>query len=137
MLELLFQNDATGTTIAAIGSGFRNTVTAGSLYMSLHTGDPSAGNQTTSEATYTDYARVTLNRTSGVWQVSSNVASNIADIEWPTASGGSNTITYVAVGTDVSGAGNLIYVHQLSASLAVSTGITPRFVAGDLTFTET
>lgn len=40
------------------------------LYVNLHTADPGeAGNQTTSEATYTSYARVAVARTSGGWTV--------------------------------------------------------------------
>jgi hypothetical protein len=40
------------------------------LYVSLHTGDVGeAGSQTTSEATYTSYARVAVARTSGGWTV--------------------------------------------------------------------
>ena len=39
------------------------------LYLSLHTADPGeAGSQTTSEATYTSYARVAVARTSG-WKL--------------------------------------------------------------------
>ena len=38
------------------------------LYVSLHTADPGeAGNQSTSEATYTGYARVAVARTAGGW----------------------------------------------------------------------
>lgn len=76
------------------------------LYVSLHTADPGeGGNQTTSEANYTSYARVAVARTSGGWTVSSNTATNAALIQFPQATGGSNTITYVAIGTASSGAG--------------------------------
>ena len=41
------------------------------LYLSLHTADPGeAGSQTTSEATYTSYARVAVARTSGGFTIS-------------------------------------------------------------------
>lgn len=45
------------------------------LYVSLHTADPGeAGDQTTSEITYTSYARVAVARTSGGWTVTANSA---------------------------------------------------------------
>lgn len=106
------------------------------LYVSLHTADPGeGGNQTTSEANYTSYARVAVARTSGGWTVSSNTATNAALIQFPQATGGSNTITYVAIGTASSGTGQIIASGALSASLSVSSGIQPQFSAGELDFT--
>jgi hypothetical protein len=107
------------------------------LYVSLHTGDVGeAGSQTTSEATYTSYARVAVARTSGGWTVTANAVTNAATISFPAATGGSNTITHFAVGTASSGAGKVLYKGALSASLAVSSGITPQFAAGELDITE-
>lgn len=108
-----------------------------SLYVSLHTGDPGeAGNQGTNEATYTSYARVAVARSGAGWTVSGNQAQNAALVQFPQCTGGSNTITHCAVGTDVSGAGKLLYKGALSASLAVSSGIQPQFAAGALTVSE-
>lgn len=107
------------------------------LYVSLHTADPGeAGNQSTNEATYTSYARVAVARTSGGWSVVDNEADNVAAIEFPECTGGSNTITHFAVGTAVSGTGKILYKGALTASLAVSTGITPSFAIGALTCSE-
>ena len=107
------------------------------LYVSLHTADPGeAGNQTTSEATYTSYARVTVARNSGGWTVSGNTAQNTALIQFPQCTGGSNTITHVAVGTAVSGTGQILYSGALTSSLSVSSGIQPQFAAGALSLTE-
>jgi hypothetical protein len=107
------------------------------LYVSLHTADPGeAGDQTTNEATYTSYARVAVARSGSGWTVTNNVAENAALIQFPQCTGGSNTITHVAIGTAVSGAGKLLYKGALSASLAVSSGIQPQFAAGDLTASE-
>lgn len=107
------------------------------LYVSLHTADPGeAGNQTTSEATYTSYARVTVARTSGGWTVSGNQASNTALIQFPQCTGGSNTITHVVVGTAVSGAGQILYSGSLTSPLSVSSGIQPQFSIGALVITE-
>lgn len=101
------------------------------LYVSLHTADPGeGGSQTTSEATYTSYARVAVVRTSSGWTVSSGTVTNTATVSFPACTGGSNTITHFAVGTASSGAGSLIVSGALTSSLAVSSGITPSFSAG-------
>lgn len=107
------------------------------LYVSLHTGDPGeAGDQTTSEATYTSYARVAVARSGSGWTVTNNAVANAAAITFPACTGGSNTITHFAVGTASSGAGKVLYKGALTASLAVSNGITPEFAIGDLDITE-
>lgn len=109
----------------------------GNLYIALHTGDPGeAGSQTTSEATYTSYARVAVARTSGGWTVIGNTSSNAALIQFPQCTGGTNTITYVSIGTASSGAGQIVYSGALNASLAVSNLIQPQFAIGALVVTE-
>lgn len=135
LMLLLFNN----TNSANIGdaTGLRGAATAGSLYISLHTADPGeAGDQTTSEATYTSYARVAVARSSGGWTITANQAVNAAAITFPACTGGSNTITHFGIGTSSSGAGKLLYSGALTASLAVSTGITPEFASGQLTVSE-
>lgn len=135
MLLLFFNN----TDFALIGdaAGLQNSAVAGSLYVSLHTGDPGeAGSQTTNEATYTSYARVAVARSGAGWTVSGNEASNTSAVTFPACTGGTNTITHFGVGTDSSGAGVLLYKGALTASLAVSSGITPAFAAGALDITE-
>lgn len=131
-LKLIFQ----ATAIANIADN-AGTAPLTNLYVSLHTADPGeTGNQTTNEATYTGYARVAVARTSGGWTVSANAVENAAAITFPECTAGSNTITHFAVGTDVSGTGKILYKGALTASLAVSAGITPEFAAGDLDITE-
>jgi hypothetical protein len=108
----------------------------GSLYLSLHTADPGeAGTQLTSEATYTSYARVTVARTGVGWTVSNPTATNAALVQFPTCSGGTNTITHVAIGTASIGAGQILVSGALNSSLSVSSGIQPQFSAGALVFT--
>lgn len=107
------------------------------LYVSLHTSDPGeGGSQTTNETTYGSYARVAVARNSGGWTVSANAVSNTAAINFPECTSGTPTITHFAVGTDSSGAGKILYSGALTASLAVSTGITPSFAIGDLDISE-
>lgn len=107
------------------------------LYVSLHTADPGeSGSQTTSEATYTGYARVAVARTSGGWTVSTNQAVNVSTITFGQCTAGSNTITYFAIGTASSGAGKILYSGALASSLAVSVNVTPSFAASGITVTE-
>jgi len=109
------------------------------LYVSLHTADPGeGGSQTTSEATYNSgsYGRVAVSRTAGGWTVSGNQASNTALIQFALCTVGSDTITYVAVGTAASGAGQILYSGQLNSPRNISVGIQPQFSAGDLIFQE-
>lgn len=135
LLGLIFNN----TDIALIGdaAGIQNSATAGSLYVSLHTADPGeAGDQTTNETAYTDYARVAVARTGGGWTVSGNTVSNAALVQFPQCGVTGATLTHFGVGTDSSGAGKLLYSGALSSSLAVSSGIQPQFSSGDLDVTE-
>lgn len=107
------------------------------LYVSLHTADPGEGGaQTTSEATYTSYARVAVARSGSGWTVTGNQAENAALVQFPQCTGGSNTLTYVGVGTASTLAGKLLYSGALTASLAVSSGIQPQFAAGSLVVSE-
>ena len=135
LLLLIFNN----TAIALIGdaSGLQPSATAGSLYVSLHTGDPGeAGTQTTSECAYTSYARVAVARTAGGWTVTGNAVTNAALVQFPQCTGSSEMATYFAIGTASSGTGKVLYRGALSASLAISSGIQPQFGAGDLDGTE-
>jgi hypothetical protein len=107
------------------------------LYVALHTADPGeAGDQTTSEADYTGYARVAVARDSSGWTCSGNEAENTAAITFGECTGGSNTITHVSVGLASSGASQILYSGALTASINVSNLITPRFPAGTLVMQE-
>jgi hypothetical protein len=135
LLQLIFNN----VDIALIGdaAGLQNSAAAGSLYVSLHTADPGeAGDQTTNETAYTNYARVAVARTVGGWTVSGNTVSNAALVQFAQCGVTGATLTHFGVGTDASGAGKLLYSGALTASLAVSSGIQPQFAAGDLDITE-
>lgn len=107
------------------------------LYLALHTADPTAsGNQASSEATYTNYARIAVARTVGGWTVVGNAASNAALAQFPQCGVTGNTITHVSIGTAASGAGKILYVGALSASLAVANLIQPQFAIGQLAVQE-
>jgi hypothetical protein len=132
LLKLIFQ-------AAAIANIADNAASAPltNLYVSLHTADPGAGgSQTTSEAAYTSYARVAVARTSGGWGVSSNVASPVANIDFPQCTGSTATITHFMIGTASSGTGKNLYSGTVTPNISVSTGVTPRLTTST-TITET
>ncbi len=134
LVLLLFNN----TNWANIGdaTGLRGSTTAGVLYVSLHTADPGeTGDQTTSEANYTGYARVSVARASGAggFTVSADTASNASAVTFGACTAGSSTCTYVGFGTASTAAGHLVASGALTASLAVTAGITPSFAIGALT----
>lgn len=107
------------------------------LFVSLHTADPSAGTQNTSEIAYTSYARVTLARTAGAWTVTGNSVSPAADITFPTPTGAPGAVaSFAAVGTLVSGAGKILYAGALAPNITISTG-TPPIVKAGSTISET
>jgi hypothetical protein len=106
------------------------------LYVSLHTADPGeAGDQTTSETSYTSYARVAVARTSGGWTVTNNSVSPVANIDFPAATGGSGTVTYFGVGSASSGSGVLYYSGTVTPNISVTSGVTPRLTTAS-TITE-
>lgn len=108
-----------------------------SVYLALHTADPGeAGDQTTTEATYTSYARVAVLRTGAGFTVTGNTVVNDADIAFPTCTGGSETLTHWSVGINAIGASTILYSGSLSSTLAVSNTIAPRVGAGLLSITE-
>lgn len=111
---------------------------ASNLFLSLHTADPGeTGNQSTSEAAYTGYTRVTVSRSTSAWTTSTTTkCDNLAAISFPACTGSSATVTHVGIGSDFSGNGRLLYSGALSASLAVSTGITPSFDTSSVTASE-
>jgi hypothetical protein len=132
LMKLFFQ----GTAIANLADNAASSPNT-NLFVSLHTADPGeAGDQTTSEASYTGYARVAVARTSGGWTVTNNSVTNAAAITFPQCTGGSNTISHFAVGTASSGAGKILYKGALTASLAVSNLIIPEFASSTLTISE-
>lgn len=107
------------------------------LYLSLHTADPGeADAQTTSEATYTSYARVAVARDATGWDLAGDTVSNDDLLQFPQATGGTNTITHVGIGTAASGAGQLLYVGALVSPVSVSNGIQPQFNANAFTVSE-
>jgi hypothetical protein len=132
LLKLIFN----GTAIANIADN-AGTSPLGNLFVSLHTADPGEdGTQTTSEATYTSYARVFVARTSGGWTVTGNAVRPASLISFPACTGGTNTITHFAVGTaGGTSAGKVLYKGTVTPNISVSSGVTPQLTTSS-TITE-
>lgn len=131
LLLLIFN----ATTIANIANNASSSPLT-NLYVSLHTADPTtSGNQTSSEATYTGYARVAVARTSAGWTVTANSVSPAATISFPACTGGTNTITNWAVGSASTGTGSILYSGTVSPNISVANGVTPQLTTAS-TVTE-
>lgn len=131
LLKLIFN----ATAIANIADNAASSPLT-DIRWSLHTADPGeAGDQTTNEAAYTSYARVLVARTSGGHTVTNNSMSPTANVDFPAATGGSETETHFAVGTATSGAGKILYSGTVTPNIAVSNGVTPRLTTAS-TITE-
>lgn len=132
ILKLIFN----ATAIANIAD---NTATAPltNLYWALHTADPTAaGTQGSSEATYTGYARVAVLRTTGGMTASTaGSTSPVANVTFPAATAGANTITNFSIGVAATGLTKILYSGTVTPNIAVSNGVTPQLTTAS-TVTE-
>uniref|UniRef100_UPI0035C9780C phage tail fiber protein n=1 Tax=uncultured Sphingomonas sp. TaxID=158754 RepID=UPI0035C9780C len=126
LLKLIFN----ATPIAGIADNAAASPNT-NLYLALHTADPGeAGNQSTSEANYTGYARVAVLRTAAGWTVTGNSVSPTSLQSWPAGTAGSGSCGYFSIGTASSGAGMILYSGSLSPAIATGAGVTPQLAAG-------
>lgn len=129
-LKLLFQ----GTAVANIADNAASSPLT-SLYLSLHTADPGAsGNQPTSEATYSGYARQAVARNSNGFTVSNTQVTLAANVNFPQApTNATDVLMFVGVGTNVNTNGKLLYSGPLGSNLGVGTvdtaGITSNAIS--------
>lgn len=123
LLKLVFN----ATAIANIADNAASSPLT-NLQVSLHTADPGeAGDQTTSEISYTSYLRVAVARTSGGWTVTAASVSPVANIDFAESTGGTGgTVTHSVVGTASSSTGKILYSGTVTPNIVVSTGVTPR-----------
>lgn len=127
-------NDTIDAILRAVDPAWRSGATR---YVSLHTATPGAGgNQATNEATFGSYARVAVTAATGFSAAAAGATANTGLIQFPECTSGSNTVTFVAIGTASSGAGQLLYFGALTSSRDISTGIQAQFAASALTATE-
>ncbi len=101
------------------------------ITVSLHTADPTdTGNMSTNEAAYPGYARHTVNRSGAGWTVTGNAVSPVANIDFPTATGGAETITHAGFGSGVGN--NLMYKGPVTPNISVQDNVTPRLTTASV-----
>ena len=117
-----------------------------SLQINLHTADPGEGGTATTNApTYTGYAAVSVSRDGAGFTIcdgtnpyapnaSGSAYKNAAQVTFPEATGGSDTITHTSV--SVIATSQILRSAALTASINVSNLITPLFPAGTLVYAE-
>lgn len=137
LLLLIFQN----TNWANVGdaTGLRGSTTAGSFFISLATANPGeTGTQLTSEAAYTNYARVPVARSAAGWTKSGTAPTQVANaaaVTFAQSASGPETESHFVVGRDTSGAGEILWFGALTASLVVNNLVTPSFAINALVCT--
>lgn len=119
------------------GATFATLPTAGTVWVSLHTADPSETGA--SEVTGGNYARISV-AAAGWTKTTGGTASatNTADIVYP-ASGTvtwSGTVTHVGI-WNASSAGNFLFGGALTTSRVVASGDVFKFLATNLTISVT
>lgn len=128
------ENDTLDAILRAVDPSWRS---GASRYIALHTADPAdAGTATTSECAFGSYARATVTAATGFTAASGGSTSNTGVIAFPECTSGSETVTHVSIVTTSSGAGQILYSGALTASRAVSSGITLQFAIGALVVSE-
>jgi hypothetical protein len=99
------------------------------LYLALHTAWPgAAGVQNTSEAAYGSYARQAVARTSGGFTVTNDDVTLAANVSFPQASSGTETLMFFSVGVASSGATKILHVGVIGTNQGPFTGLN----AGDV-----
>ncbi len=135
-MKLVFNNVA--AALVGDASGLQPSAAAGSLYLSLHIGDPGdAGNQSTSETAYTGYVRLAVVRSAAGFTVTANAVNLVANADFGscTAAPGA-AVTHFGIGTSASGAGKLLYKGTLTPNIAMAVGVIPRITTAANLVTE-
>src|SRR5215475_1303957 len=135
MLNLVFA--AKSVSQIADNSGGLSTNSLTNMWAALHTAQPSSDAQTSNEAAYVSYARVSVARSTAAWTLTASSSSwagaklnPLSVIAFPQATGGSETETFFSVGYSSAGTGQIIWSGSLSPTIAVSNGVTPRLTTG-------
>jgi hypothetical protein len=107
------------------------------LFLALHTADPGAGgNQATSEATYTGYARVVVARTTAGFTVTGNSCTLAATATFGVPTAGAGEVeAYFSVGVASTGASKVLYHGPVTPNITIANGIAPQLTSGT-TITE-
>lgn len=98
------------------------------IVVALHTADPiDTGTQSTSESTYTNYARVNVARSTGWSTASTGSVSPVANIDFPSSGAAGTTITHWSTGKSGGGASPILWSGAVSPTIAIgASGVIPR-----------
>lgn len=121
-----------GTSIAGLC-----TATADDLQLHLHTADPGeAGLTTTSPATYTGYAPVTIARPNANFTVTAGSAVNAIAFAFPQNTGANQDVFWFSISR--TGDTTIMRRGQINGASGqtIATNMTPSFNSGALTITE-
>jgi hypothetical protein len=106
------------------------------LCVALHTADPGAGgNQTSNEAAYPGYARLSVPRSPAGWTVTGATANPTNSLTFSAASGGTETENWFSIGiptggTTCNGALEIMYRGQITPPLTITGGVSPQLTTG-------
>lgn len=98
------------------------------IVVALHTGDPGdTGAQNTTEAAYTNYARVNVLRSTG-WTTSTvGSVSPVANVDFLASGAAGSTVTFFSTGKSGGGASPILWSGTVTPNIAIgAAGITPR-----------
>jgi hypothetical protein len=129
-------NDVLEMILKGVDPAWRSS--ASMVWIALHKTDPTAaGNQSSNEADYSNYARVGVPKATG-WTDNGTNFTNAAQIAFNQCGVTGNTINFVSIGSasPVGSAGQIFYSGQLNSQLAVANLIQPQFSINALTITE-
>lgn len=127
------ENDVLAAFLKGVSPGW---MANPNVYVALHTADPGeAGNQSTSETSYTNYARQPLAKATA-WTDGGSTFTNSELIQFPQCGVTGATITHVSIGELATGTGQIFYSGALNSPLTVANLIQPQFAAGSLSVTE-
>lgn len=106
------------------------------ISVALHTADPGdTGTQSTSETTYTSYARQSVARTSGGWTVSGTSPTQVAPVSaitFAAGTGGSGTVTYFSTGKTGGGASAILWSGTVTPNIVTGNGVTPQLTTASV-----
>jgi hypothetical protein len=131
--QLLLSHIFLGSSITGLSDNDQSSPLA-SFSIQLHTASPTdTGDLTSSEATYTGYTRVGVERTTTGWTVSGSSSatgsvSPTTNITFPQCASGTNTITHFSIGNStVAASTGVMYIYgTVTPNISVSAGVTPR-----------
>jgi hypothetical protein len=97
------------------------------IQIAAHTADPGdSGTMSTSEATYTSYARGTIARSGSGFTRTGNSVSPNALFSFAAATGGTNTLTHFSTGKTGGGAAAILHAGTITPNITATSGVTPQ-----------